>query len=292
MNLKKSGFTLVELLVVIAIIGILVGMLFPAIQAVREAARRSSCLNNIRQIGIALHNYESAHKKLPPGWVSDAVVGEPGWGWASFIMTEIEETNLKDQIHFGVAISDPIHDVIRQTSLNIHLCPSDPTPAFVNLHEIEEHEHAMMPLHEGGAEEEFTVPRGNYSGVFGTTEIYDNPANGNGVFFHQSRIRFADIKDGLSNTLMVGERNSDLGSVTWLGVVPDVEDAVSRILGSCDHTPNHANRHFEDFGSSHTSGANFVSADCSTRLISDQIDLAVYQALCTRRGGDIAGYDN
>ena len=295
MSKKNSGFTLVELLVVIAIIGILVGMLFPAVQAVREAARRTSCVNNVRQIGIAIHNYESARQKLPPGWISNPVVGEPGWGWASFLLEEIEQGNVNSQIDYSIAIDDPQHDFVRQTPLNIFLCPSDPEREIVDLHVIEEHEHihrslVASPQHEHG--DEFYVPRGNYSGVFGTSEIYDDPTNGNGLFYHQSKTRFADIRDGLSNTLMVGERNSELGSVTWLGVVPEVEDAVARILGSGDHTPNDPDRHFEDFGSSHTTGANFVSADGSTRLISNQIDIVVYQALCTRNGGDIGNYEN
>ena len=291
MQTYKKGFTLVELLVVIAIIGILVGMLFPAVQAVREAARRTSCVNNIRQIGIAIHNYESARQKLPPGWISNPVVGEPGWGWASYLLPEIEQNNVKGLIDFNIAIDDPFHDPVRQNALTIFLCPSDPEQEIVDLHVIEDHSHARpSPQHQHG--EEFWVPRGNYSGVFGTNEIYADPTNGNGIFYHQSKTRFADIRDGLSNTLMVGERNSELGSVTWLGVVPEVEDAVARILGACDHTPNDPSRHFEDFGSSHTTGANFVSADGSARLISNQIDIVVYQALCTRNNGDIANYEN
>ena len=103
---KRTAFTLVELLVVIAIIGILIGLLLPAVQAVREAARRTSCMNNLHQIGVAVHNYEAAFGHLPPGWKASSQLGLPGWGWAAAILNQMEEGNLSDQLNFAVPIED------------------------------------------------------------------------------------------------------------------------------------------------------------------------------------------
>ncbi|MCA9133857.1 MAG: DUF1559 domain-containing protein, partial [Planctomycetales bacterium] len=105
-NYRQRGFTLVELLVVIAIIGVLVGLLLPAVQAAREAARRMQCTNNLRQLGLAVHNYESANRRLPSGWIANNLRGEPGWGWAAALLPFMEGSNLHQQIDFGIAIED------------------------------------------------------------------------------------------------------------------------------------------------------------------------------------------
>ena len=106
-NSRRFGFTLVELLVVIAIIAMLVTLLLPAVQAAREAARRSQCKNNLRQIGLALHMHHDTHQRLPAGWVSDVPVGEPGWGWASHILSFMEMNTLHEDIFFELAIEEP-----------------------------------------------------------------------------------------------------------------------------------------------------------------------------------------
>ena len=111
----KNGFTLVELLVVIAIIGILIGMLLPAVQMVREAARRTSCSNNMRQIGLALMNYEGAHKRFPSGWEAQDItysLSDPGWGWSATILPFLEGQNVHDQIDFDLSIDNPINEEI------------------------------------------------------------------------------------------------------------------------------------------------------------------------------------
>src|SRR5882757_4515834 len=127
-NSKRQAFTLVELLVVIAIIGVLVALLLPAIQAAREAARRSQCKNNLKQIGLALHNYESARRSFPPGFVSRATTTNgpgfgPGWGWAAHILPHLEESNLN--IDLKREITDPLYDNIRVTPLTVFRCPTD-----------------------------------------------------------------------------------------------------------------------------------------------------------------------
>ncbi len=137
----------------------------------------------------------------------------------------------------------------------------------------------------------FQIARSNYAGVFGATSIESDPSAGDGLFYRNSRTRFADIRDGQSNTLMVGERAyrqpaSGEGSATWVGVVPGARRGMARVVGRAGRVPNDVLGDFADFGSWHPFGANFVMADGSVRMISDQIDQAAYHALATRAGSD------
>ncbi|HPM79152.1 MAG TPA: DUF1559 domain-containing protein [Candidatus Anammoximicrobium sp.] len=272
----RRAFTLVELLVVIAIIGVLVALLLPAIQYARESARRTQCTNHLRNVGVALHNFHDVHQHLPAGWYADAPDGEPGWGWGAYLLHYLEQNSLLDsQIDLEAHIDESENDAARRAVIPIYLCPSDANAKdrvmLTGLH---------TPL--------FEVGRSNYVGVFGTEEIEVDPGNGDGTFFYNSWIRFADIRDGLSNTLLVGERSSRYGSSTWVGMVHGATDAMARVVGSCDHVPNDPHAHFEDFGSYHATGANFVLGDASVRLIGSDIDLSVYHALATRAGGEPA----
>ena len=130
--------------------------------------------------------------------------------------------------------------------------------------------------------------RSNYVGMFGTLEVEDAPSNGDGVFFHNSRVRFAEITDGLSNTLVIGERGVSYGNSVWAGVVDGAAEAMVRIVGVADHTPNHPSLHFDDFSSYHPSGVHFLVGDGSVRRFNNSIDVAVYQGLATRNGGETA----
>jgi len=267
---------LVELLVVIAIIGILVALLLPAIQHAREAARRTQCSNHLRNVGVALHNFHDVHQHLPAGWLADVPDGEPGWGWGAHLLHFLEQNALLDnQIHLDDHIDEDENAEARQATIPIYTCPSDPkADKLVRLTGL----HTAL----------FDVGRSNYVGVFGTEEIEDDPSHGDGTFFHNSWIRFADILDGQSNTLLVGERSSRYGDSTWVGMIHGATDAMGRVVGSCDHVPNDPHAHFEDFGSYHATGANFVLGDASVRLIGSDIDLAVYRGLATRAGGEPA----
>src|SRR5437660_4939753 len=129
----RRGFTLIELLVVIAIIAVLIGLLLPAVQKVREAANRMKCTNNLKQIGLALHNYHDANSKFPPGYVDgntnvkltpDSDVG-PGWGWAAFLLPYIEQDNLYNQINFTKGVATGTNVQVAQVPLTIYQCPSD-----------------------------------------------------------------------------------------------------------------------------------------------------------------------
>ena len=287
---RRTAFTLIELLVVLAVIGLLAALLFPAVQFAREAARRTSCKSNLRQIGLATQMYHDTFKTLPPGWLANDPVsgwpdpeGEPGWGWAARILPFLEQTNLVDRLDFGRPIGDAANEVARATVLPIYLCSSDAGDDMWTLRD----EDSGGPL--------FRLAKSNYVGVFGTFDIEDDPAAGEGVLFHNSKVRFADIKDGLSMTFLVGERSSFIGYSTWTGVIPDGEEAMDRILGICDLPPNpkptdySEDGEMDDFSSYHVTGTQFLFADGAVRWISQQINTDVYRALATRARRDIVG---
>ena len=288
------GLTLVEVLVVLGIIGILMALLLPAVQAAREAHRRIQCQNNIRQIGLALHHHHDAHKRLPAGWVSIAPGGEPGWAWSAMLLEFIDQPSSPNVKWAATAkaVSTPMpvpntgamridhasNVKLRERSISLFLCPTDPSEK-------------LFMLRTGPGADMFQVARANYAGVFGAAAIQSNPSAGDGVFFRNSRTRFADIRDGQSNTLMVGERaprqpGPSQGSATWVGAVPGADRSMARVVGRAGRVPNDVLGDFADFGSWHPFGANFVMADGSVRMISDEIDQATYHALATRAGGE------
>lgn len=290
----RRAFTLVELLVVIAIIGILVGLLLPAVQAAREAARRTSCFNNMKQIGVALHNYHDTYKSLPSGWLAnDAATRLPmpegvnGWGWASLVLPFIEQTNVAGNlVQFGKPIVDPLNNAARTHYIPLYRCPSD---LRSSKRDFDLSTASGPPV---------TLAIANYVGMFGTQELEDcegRPAGftclGNGAFQHQQSVRFSDIQDGLSNTYMVGERSSRIEHSTWVGVIPGGNESLARILGIADHPPNAQGNHLDDLMSQHPAGTNFVLADGSVRLVAETIDLRVYEAYATRAGREAVQAD-
>jgi prepilin-type N-terminal cleavage/methylation domain-containing protein len=284
---QRRAFTLVELLVVIAIIGLLVALLLPAVQAAREAARMTSCKNNIKQIGLALHNCHDTYRRLPMGWMTNGGPEDPnGWGWAAAILPQMEHGNVQSQIRFDRPIDDPVNQAARESLIATYMCPSDPGEPTFQIHgfgpddEFANQDQIGSPM--------FLVAKSNYAGVFGLSEIENVPSAGEGTFFHNSRLTFASVTDGLSNTFIVGERNSKLGGSVWTGVIANANNRKARIVGTADHTPNHPNHHFDDFSSFHVQGAHFLAADGSVQRINNQIDLLVYQALVTRSGGEVA----
>jgi hypothetical protein len=133
----------------------------------------------------------------------------------------------------------------------------------------------------------FPLARANYAGVFGTRTIEEHASDGDGVFFHNSAIRTALIRDGMSNTIFVGERSSRLGSTTWVGSVAGGKKSMARVVGRTGKVPNDVLGFFEDFSSHHVAGAHFLFGDGSVRMLSDSIDLPTYRALSTRAGGEV-----
>jgi hypothetical protein len=248
----------------------------------REAARAASCKNNLKQLGLALHNYHDVMGQLPAGWIADQPEGVPGWGWSTGLLAQLEQAAVEQNlINRNLPIADPVNQAAREHVLPILICPSDAGPRVFQIGADD----ATGPSVDSGTPL-FKVAKSNYLGVFGTVEIEDAPSDGDGVFFHNSRINFADITDGLSNTLVIGERKSKLGGSVWSGVIEGVAEPLARIVGISDHTPNHPAAHFDDFSSHHPSGVHFLLGDGSVSRYNDTIDLAVYQAICTRGGGE------
>ncbi|HUQ73027.1 MAG TPA: DUF1559 domain-containing protein [Planctomycetaceae bacterium] len=289
---RRRAFTLIELLVVIAIIAVLIALLLPAVQQAREAARRTQCRNNLKQIGLALHNYHDIAAMLPPGWIG-VTSGQPdvsginGWGWAARLLPQIDQGPLYNTINFNVQVGAAANASPRTTVLPAFRCPSDVGPAkwFIPA------AGTTTPLAE--------VAAASYSGVFGKDEVDlcnglapGVPCLSNGVFFLNSRVRFADVIDGLSTTLLVGERVTRESSgwlYTWTGVVSGGENPIVRVLGDTDVTPNRDLIRIDEFASYHTGGAHFVLGDGAVRFISTNIDLGVYRNLASRASGDIVG---
>ncbi len=305
-RLPHQGFTLVELLVVIAIIGILIALLLPAVQAAREAARRTTCRNHLRQIGLALHTYHDALKSLPPGWLAweestqrPDPEGVPGWGWGALILEQLEQVPLKrGLLTLEKHIVDPANSQAVRTVINVYRCPSD---VGAELFALKQKVTSAVPDDleqtwdlDAGKPTLIELSRSNFVAVFGTQDLEEcedrGPGficEGNGSMFHQSGIRFADLSDGLSQTLLVGERGSRLGGSTWTGVVQGGQLSMVRVVGTTDHTPNHPAGHFDDFSSYHPVGAHMLLGDGSVRLLSDQVDLAIFQHLATRAESDL-----
>ncbi len=297
---KPRGFTLIELLVVIAIIAILIALLLPAVQQAREAARRTQCKNNLKQIGLALHNYLDVAGVFPPGWIAVDVNGAPsahegnsGVGWATMILPFMEQTNIYNQFNASLPLTDPANAAFLRNQIPAYKCPSDPQPEFFFI--SEEASGAFIT----------ELPIANYIACFGTEALdgcenapgdlpvmADGTCKGNGAFYHNSKVRIADITDGTSSTFLTGERRTVAKMkwfTTWPGMIAEGEEAFQRVCGSADHTPNHPSSHFDDFSSAHTGGVQFCLGDGSVRFISENIDTGVYQSLATIQGGEVVG---
>jgi prepilin-type N-terminal cleavage/methylation domain-containing protein/prepilin-type processing-associated H-X9-DG protein len=284
-----SAFTLVELLVVITIIGILIALLLPAVQAAREAARKLTCTNNLKQIGLALHLYHDANNCLPAGWRAynsqgqPSPLGDPGWAWAACILPFIEQESVATNlIHFDKSLTAPENEAVRSLPLALFRCPSD-----------EGEKTFVWVPDEGEALVKPELATSNYVGVFGDEDIHKcgsvpdgQQCTGNGTFFHNSAVRFADIRDGLSNTFIVGERASLLGYSTWVGAPAGDECAPGLVLGTAGYPPNSEQSDIHNFSSRHPSGTNFLLGDGSARLISQDIDVGAFHALCTCAGNE------
>ena len=269
----KRGFTLVELLVVIAIIGVLVALLLPAVQQARESARRTECSNNLKQWGLAVHNYHDTFHNLPIG------ITVPGqWTFRTALLPYLEQQALFEQIdpdnypHCFEASRDahtrgenPSDDAV-----DAYFCPSDPRSG---------------QLYQGYYGADYMPTQ--YMGVLGSDSDY--PWVNNGVFYINSKIGFQSIVDGTSNTLMIGERsvpdNLFWGWATCGATAYDV--FVSFKYGYYKGDPKNTTG-LTTFWSYHPGGAQFVSVDGSVHLYPYHTEQRVMEALATRDGGEVA----
>ncbi len=237
---KHNAFTLVELLVVIAIIGVLIGLLLPAVQQAREAARRSSCKNNLKQIGVALHSFESSNRVFPPGYLymsgadydaqasdisgEDDAANHLGFAWGAKILPVMEESALHDSFNFDVPCFMPANKAARETSVASYLCPSD---VFSMDMLVARDSGGTSPISSfyagssycanwGPAEGQATNPQPSemqWVNLDATPDLRSTESNPTydpcqGVFYRNSKTKFRQITDGLSKTLAIGERHN------------------------------------------------------------------------------------
>jgi prepilin-type N-terminal cleavage/methylation domain-containing protein/prepilin-type processing-associated H-X9-DG protein len=311
---RRSGFTLIELLVVIAIIAILIGLLLPAVQKVREAAARLQCANNLHQIGIALHAYHDAYKRLPPGGVSLITLPAPpsseaGLSWQALILPFVEQGNLYAMFNINLGYRSSVNWPLGGIQVPIYLCPS----ASFNLSGTTA-EQSGTTSDTGKAfslaTEPYTVHYiGNAGPKRGTTDsTVDLPASANGglakggVLFRDSRVKITDITDGTSNTFLAGELSFDADQIGLRiytrgcnsNTTNPACGSVRNVTYPMISFPYNNVTGFQDttFGSNHTGGANFLLCDGSTRFLANTINFATYQNAASRNGGEVINLDN
>jgi len=310
-NTSHGGFTLVELLVVIAIIGILIGMLLPAVQQVREAARRSACSNNIRQIGIAMHNYESAFNRLPPG--TQGCCRIPGDNWATSIFDYMEASNVRDQLDLSVEFRlSPNAEVISETIIPTFICPSGPrsgSPIFSDRFDRDNPGVAQGTWYTASIGP--TEPDNCVFCPFGNSGSPDNPccqgdnfgtpdeslARSTGMFGRSLKpvINLSQVRDGTSNTFLVGESLPEDNNFNSLFAInfPLSSTAIpinnfrNNTRGD-DFGPLSGWWEISGFKSAHPGGVNMCMADASVQYIPETIDYLIFNALGSRDGGEVA----
>ena len=290
---SKSAFTLVELLVVMAIIGVLVGLLLPAVQAAREAARRTSCMNNLSQLGLAFHHHDFNVEHLPSGTINPTgpirseEIGKH-ISWAVQILPFIEQNNLYEAFDFGAGAYATENREVRDCRVATFLCPSNPG----------------MFLNRSSTKSKESIAESHYAGCHHDQESPIAEDN-NGLLFLNSKVRYADILDGSSQTLVLGEIKVDASHLGWVSgtrsTLRNVGDfgtseegrAIRNRYAAPDTDAPAALGPFDvgGFDSFHMGGVNIVLADGAIRFITDSIDHDIVSQLANRADGKALSAD-
>lgn len=284
-------------MVVIAVVSLLIGLLLPAVQAAREAARRSVCTNNLKQIGLAIHNFEGDQRRLPPGARLHSRPMKPSIGWRVEVLPHLEQGPLYDQMEPLPSGGARDVSVARSTAIDTYQCPSAERPLTAGQTEAVSHYGGVSGAYRG---DERMDLEDNVCG-----DLYTN-----GVLYPGSRTRFADITDGTSNTLLVGERTYIFRN--WVSGATRLESPFKLVCtGSTKNVrfpinarPESLGYHVGDqraptgsaknkllndlyFSSSHPGGANFLLADAGVHFLSDRLDFPTFQDLATKSGAEV-----
>jgi prepilin-type processing-associated H-X9-DG protein len=288
------------LLVVIAIIGILVSLLLPAVQAAREAARRTQCQNNLKQMGLAIHNYHDTVKFLPSGFVASAAYPNtsPGWGWSTLILPYFEQTNLYNSINLGLPVEHSANGAAIQTMLSAYLCPSDPDTQ------------STFQVLDASRNPICLAAPSSYAATVGDDSSETDDPTGNGCFFRNSKLNMGSVSDGLSNTVFVGDRAFSDTNGMWAGAPHSGRVQAGRLnpwYGLADASPpvfvlvhnnwinikTDSDGGLDDFSSYHPGGIMLAYGDGSVRFVqsitSDGPSRLAFWAQGTRSGGESLG---
>ncbi|MEQ9406278.1 MAG: DUF1559 domain-containing protein [Fuerstiella sp.] len=310
---RQRGFTLIELLVVIAIIAILIALLLPAVQQAREAARRTQCKNNLKQLGLAIHNYHDVYSRFPMGdaarFNGNNIVGNyESWGWPAMILPQMEQAPLFNTLGVNErTLSEALVSVTTNGARDILFppiaafqCPSDTTGPRLKA--------GMDRQHFGngasGTPTNWRPPTTNYIGMIGLSNVRiprrQNNRQPRGMFFHGSSLKFRDITDGASNTIFVGERDKEGGAGSWIGNRnPDGSGphGTDYVIGNAWGRINDPVVRLNDFrrsgmSSKHEGGAQFLFGDGAVKFLSENIDHNLNQTSRTRtRTGNTPVYN-
>ena len=349
-RLHRSGFTLIELLVVVAIISLLISLVLPAVQQSREAARQTQCKSNLKQLGLALHNFEGTYARFPAAYLTantrvdgalfgvsygdDYRNGPPGWGWGTLLLPYLEQSALFQQFDLKEPCWSPRFSRAVQTVVPVFLCPS--ATGGSNGFEVQgegiDERHGTPQVRSDGSTIRFShshyvtnsgihQPWGRLTAYCYDYEIPEPVAENGGAlaridgpFYRNSRMTVSKISDGLSNTIFLGEHSSYLSHKTWVGVVPgavtpprldlrpwpsenngagclvgihsgpDTHDHPEVIV----HAPNDPFGHTDQMWGEHGLGCHVLMGDGSVKFASTFVDSAIWVALSTRDGGEVA----